>query len=100
VRKAIWAALVLSLGLAAPAAAQQNTFFGSGPRQIQFVPVDTTKGLAAPVLPIPQNNQGFSLTNFFSKLNPMNLFSNQTVGTSTFPAGQKSKIYPVLPPNQ
>jgi hypothetical protein len=104
VRKPFWAVIVCGLSLTASASAQQ--FGGISPKDIQFVPVDTSKGLAAPVLPVPQSNPGFSLTSFFSKLNPINLFRSPSFGTSNLPSPgsfpsthYKSPLYALPPRN-
>jgi hypothetical protein len=80
------AALVLGLGLAAPAFAQQitsfNGFNGITPGMIVNQPIDTSQSVVPIAQPETFSHQ-FSLSNILPKLG---LFSNQSVmGQSTFP---------------
>jgi len=103
VRKAFWAALLLSLGLAAPAWAQQRSPFRSfNPSEIKFTPIDTSKALAAPIP--TQFNQGFNLKNFFSKISLTNFTTGPRFGTSNLPPPSsfpstryKSPLVPMMP---
>ena len=90
-RKGFGAAILAGLVLAVPAFAQSGSFRGVNPSEIKFTAIDTSKNLAAPV---QTPNQGSGFSNFFSKLNPMNLFgSNNKMPTTK----HRGPIYPMMP---
>ena len=103
-RKALWIVSILSLSLAAPASAQQRSAFRSfSPSEIKFTPIDTSKAIAAP-LPTQFNQGGFSLRNFFTKINLTNYITGPKYGTSNLPPPSsfpstryKSPLVPMKP---
>lgn len=81
-RKAIWAALMVGVGLGSPAWAQHGTVFNQ-PRRLTFKQTSTTKNLAAPIA--AQQSSGFSLTKFVPKLTFPSFSAAPTIGHSPLP---------------
>ncbi len=82
-RKAIWAALFIGIGLASPAKAQRLTAFSNQPRHLTFKQTSTTQNLAAPIP--SQQASGFSLTKFIPKLTLPSFSTSPTIGHSPLP---------------
>src|SRR5207248_56888 len=83
VRKAIWAALLVTVGFVTPARSQSGTGFSNQPRRLTFQQTNTTKNLAAPIP--SQQASGFSLLKFVPKLTFPSFSTFPTIGQSALP---------------
>jgi hypothetical protein len=81
---------------------RRSQIFGNvNPNDIKFTPIDTNNALR---IPIPSQQNGFSLKNFFNRFSLTNMFSKPKVGVSPFPSPSsfpstyyQSPIQPMAP---